>query len=160
MSTTIDDLADKNERETLIKLQPLATNSTVSSNPHIPSVSASAVLGESAVMPEGTPTCKGFDFNSILSGDQSSSDVLAGIIDSMRSTGFQATNLGMAVDEINRMRSWRLSDVPFEEGVDDPDLKIRRSDQRSAPGSFLPTRQTKSQVDSAKSSASSSSINW
>ena len=123
MSTTIDDLADKNERETLIKLQPLATNSTVSSNPHIPSVSASAVLGESAVMPEGTPTCKGFDFNSILSGDQSSSDVLAGIIDSMRSTGFQATNLGMAVDEINRMRSWRLSDVPFEEGVDDPDLK-------------------------------------
>lgn len=34
----------------------------------------------------------------------------------------QATNLGQAINEINRMRAWRLSDVPIKE-TDDEDLK-------------------------------------
>ena len=38
---------------------------------------------------------------------------------SMISTGFQATNVGKAVEEINRMRKWRLSDVPWKEGDDE-----------------------------------------
>ena len=37
----------------------------------------------------------------------------------MISTGFQATNVGKAVEEINRMRKWRLSDVPWKEGDDE-----------------------------------------
>ena len=123
-----DDVLRVNEdakRETLITAQPLAANSSVSANPHIPSVSASAVLGESASMPEGTPICKGFDFNTTLgpNGGGGEAAILEGIINSMKSTGFQATNLGMAIDEINRMRAWRLSDVDFREGVDDEELR-------------------------------------
>ena len=36
-----------NETDEILTYQPLAANSSVSANPHIPSVSASAVLGES-----------------------------------------------------------------------------------------------------------------
>ena len=115
---------DDVQREILITPQPLPANSTVTANPHIPSVSASAVLGESASMPEGTPICKGFDFNTTLGGGGGGeAAILEGIINSMKSTGFQATNLGMAVDEINRMRAWRLADVPFREGIDDEELR-------------------------------------
>ena len=127
-----DILTTSSKRETLITSQPLPSNtpSSVTANPHIPSVSASAVLGESASMPEGTPICKGFDFNTTLGGGggtssstNTSADILEGIINSMKSTGFQATNLGMAIDEINRMRNWRLSDVPFREGIDDEEQR-------------------------------------
>jgi deoxyhypusine synthase len=31
------------------------------------------------------------------------------------STGFQATSLGLAIEEVNRMIKWRLSDEPIEE---------------------------------------------
>jgi deoxyhypusine synthase len=41
----------------------------------------------------------------------------------MLTTGFQATNLGRAINEINRMRSYRLSDVPYREGIDDESLR-------------------------------------
>ena len=41
----------------------------------------------------------------------------------MLTTGFQATNVGLAINEIKRMRSWRLSDIPFVEGVDDESLR-------------------------------------
>uniref|UniRef100_A0A7S1CWZ8 deoxyhypusine synthase n=1 Tax=Cyclophora tenuis TaxID=216820 RepID=A0A7S1CWZ8_CYCTE len=41
---------------------------------------------------------------------------------SLLTTGFQATNLGKAVDQIRQMRSWRLSQVEWKEG-DDPALQ-------------------------------------
>ena len=58
---------DKNE-EIILDLKPLpsTTSASISANPHIPSVSASAVLGESESLPEGTPICRGFDFNETL----------------------------------------------------------------------------------------------
>ena len=42
-----DNDADGRGEEILLSYQPLAENSTVSAKPHIPSVTASAVLGES-----------------------------------------------------------------------------------------------------------------
>ena len=119
------------EDDVILDFKPLPTSSTVSANPHIPSVSASAVLGESQTMPEGTPICKGFDFNTTLpnekrsssSSSSSSSEILDSLMSSMLTTGFQATNIGLAIDQINKMRSWRLSDKPFQEGIDDPDTK-------------------------------------
>ena len=98
----------------ILQAKPLAANSTVSANPNIPSVSASAVLGESTSMPEGSTVCKGHDFNASVELDA--------IMDSLLTTGFQATNLGLAVDQIRQMRSWRLSDVEWKEG-DDAELK-------------------------------------
>jgi len=45
-------------------------------------------------------------------------------MDAMMFTGFQATELGRAIDEINKMRAWRLSDEPIREDEPDADLLI------------------------------------
>mmetsp|Transcript_7524 Transcript_7524/g.18512 ORF Transcript_7524/g.18512 Transcript_7524/m.18512 type:complete len:464 (-) Transcript_7524:372-1763(-) len=106
----------------LLEAKPLDRTSAVSAKPHIPSVSASAVLGESSSMPEGTPVCRGMEFegrNSTSNDD----DVLSDMMAAFRTTGFQATNLALAIERIREMRSWRLSDVPYKEGVDDPALE-------------------------------------
>eukprot|EP00536_Pseudo-nitzschia_multiseries_P003976 jgi/Psemu1/186901/e_gw1.63.68.1 len=110
-----------------LEAKALDQNNPVTANPHIPSVSASAVLGESASMPEGTPVCKGVEFgngtkSSEDGDDNDNNDMLSKIMRSFRHTGFQATNLGLAVEQIQQMRTWRLSDVPFKDGVDDPEL--------------------------------------
>jgi deoxyhypusine synthase len=107
--------------ETILESKPLDSDSKVSAKPHIPSVSASAVLGESASMPEGTPECHGHDF--------SESTLLDHIMDSMRTTGFQATNVGLAVDQIRELRKWRLDSVPWKEG-DDPALQSPEARRR------------------------------
>jgi len=99
----------------ILEAAPLSADSTVSSMPHIPSVSASAVLGESSELPKGMVTCQGHNFES----DGNSID---NIMKSMLTTGFQATNVGLAVQQIQEMRSWRLSDTDWKEG-DDPALK-------------------------------------
>lgn len=114
----------KETNEEVIYAEPLSqsASATVTANSHIPSVSASAVLGESASMPEGTPQCKGYDFNETLKKG-GNNDTLGSVVAAMLTTGFQATNVGMAVREIERMRAWRLSDRPFREGVDDPDVR-------------------------------------
>lgn len=70
-------------------------------------------------MPEGTPICKGHNFTS---SSTLKSDLLDAMMKSMLTTGFQATNLALAVEQINAMRNWRLSDVPFLPGEDE-DLK-------------------------------------
>ena len=73
------------------------------------------VLGESEEMPADHPTVKGHDFDK-------DGVTLSCVMDSMMNFGFQATNLGLAVEEIRRMRKWRLSDVPVKE-TDDEELK-------------------------------------
>lgn len=99
-----------------LQARPLDPSNPVSARPHVPSVSASAVLGESSTVPEGTPVCRGVDFAS------DHPDMLANIMDSFVRTGFQATNLGLAVQQVHQMRRWRMSHVPWEEG-DDEDLR-------------------------------------
>ena len=66
-----------------------------------------AVLLKSVEMPAGTPTVQGYDFEGDLD--------LQKLLDSMLTSGFQATQLGRAVDEVNRMLRWRLSDEPVGE---------------------------------------------
>lgn len=60
-----------------------------------PQIAKEAVLLRSAKLPSETPTVKGYDFNNGIDYDQ----LLASYIHS----GFQATNFGKAVDEINKM---------------------------------------------------------
>jgi len=106
-----------------LEAKPLDKANAVSAKPHIPSVSASAVLGESSSMPEGTPICKGVDFGQ---GDDAASDddddMLSQMMKAFRYTGFQATNLGLAIEQIEQMRKWRLNHVPFKDGIDDQEL--------------------------------------
>ena len=56
MSSTANNLkemiAPKEESVDILKAAPFRENSAVTANPHIPSVSAAAVLGESETMPE------------------------------------------------------------------------------------------------------------
>jgi deoxyhypusine synthase len=78
---------------------------------HIPSVTVSAVLGESASLPAGSIECKGHDFSASWDIDS--------IMKSFVTTGFQATNIGLAIEQIREMRQWRLSDVPWKEGDDE-----------------------------------------
>jgi deoxyhypusine synthase len=121
---TSTDNADVRDNTRILEEKPLDENNKVSANPHIPSVSASAVLGESSSMPKSTPVCKGVDFTSLLSSssDGRTFDMLSQIMASFKNTGFQATNLALAVEQIEQMRKWRLSHVPWKEG-DDPELK-------------------------------------
>jgi deoxyhypusine synthase len=99
----------------MLEAKPLPDDNRVSSRSEIPSVSASAVLAESTTLPEGTPKCRGHDF----ARDHNDIDSMMA---SFLSTGFQATNLGLATQQIKEMRSWRLSDTEFKEGIDDEAL--------------------------------------
>lgn len=65
-------------------------------------------------MPDDHPICKGHNFQT--------SNTIDTIMSSMLNTGFQATNLGKAIEQIRKMRKWRLSDVDWKEG-DDETLK-------------------------------------
>lgn len=88
-----------------------------------PLLASGAVLVKSVKMPEGTKTIKGYDFDQGL-------DYKA-LLDSYATTGFQAANFGKAVEVINHMRSWRLSDDPINEEIDvneeDRDMEYRKS---------------------------------
>lgn len=53
-------------------------------------------------MPEGTPTVKGYEFDKGVD--------FAALMASYRTMGFQATNVALAADEIEKMLKWRLSD--------------------------------------------------
>lgn len=129
--TTISDIASDGSNAKILEAKPLENNNAVTANPHIPSVSASAVLGESETLPESTPKCKGVDFNNL-----SPDGMLTAIMESFKTTGFQATNLALAVDQINQMRKWRLSDTEWKEG-DDPALKPKEIRERIRARIFL-----------------------
>lgn len=82
-------------------------DSTPASPPLAAASATNFVLGESVEMPSSTPQCRGYDFNQGVD--------VAKIMDAMMTTGFQATNMARAVEEIRRMRRWRLSDTEWKE---------------------------------------------
>ncbi|KAG5458966.1 MAG: deoxyhypusine synthase [Olpidium bornovanus] len=70
-----------------------------------PAGAAGAVLVHSEPMPEDAQTVRGYDFNRGVD--------FAALINSFGRTGFQASNLARAVEEVEKMRNWRLSDEPL-----------------------------------------------
>lgn len=60
------------------------------------------------------PEVKGYDFNKGLDYNK--------VFESFINTGFQATELGRAIERVNEMIKWRLSDEPVKPDEDD-DLK-------------------------------------
>lgn len=86
----------------------------------VPRLATAAVLEiKCQPMPAGAQTIKGYDFNEGIDYER--------LLDTYKHIGFQAANFGLAVDEINRMISWRLSDEPVEtetdEGMTDPEIR-------------------------------------
>lgn len=64
---------------------------------NLPTSALDAVLQESVKLPESTPQVKGYDFNKGVNYDS--------LLQSYISSGFQATNFGLAVEEIRKMVS-------------------------------------------------------
>lgn len=60
-----------------------------------PQIAKDAVLVSSSKLPDGTPQVIGYDWNNGINYDQ--------LLDSYVNSGFQATNFGKAVNEINKM---------------------------------------------------------
>lgn len=75
----------------------------------IPAVAADAVLVKSETLT--SDTISGYDWSKGVDYDA--------LLDSYLRTGFQATNFGMAITEINRMLEWSLADVPVAEDEDE-----------------------------------------
>lgn len=59
-----------------------------------------------------------FDWNAALKPG-GAGVTLGGLLGSFMTTGFQATNFAQAVEEVERMRAWRLSDVPVAADEDE-----------------------------------------
>ncbi|KAH8260517.1 hypothetical protein KR038_002723 [Drosophila bunnanda] len=74
-----------------------------------PAVAKDAVLRPSERLAEGTPQVQGYDFNEGVNYSK--------LFESYVNTGFQATNLGLAMREINRMLDCRAQ--PLEEEQED-----------------------------------------
>ncbi|KAI0824759.1 Deoxyhypusine synthase [Trametes gibbosa] len=72
----------------------------------IPSGASAAVLKPSEPMPDFAVSVSGPNFEQDIS--------LQHLLDSYTRIGFQANSLGKAIDIVNRMRKWRLSDEPIE----------------------------------------------
>ncbi|KAJ3476148.1 hypothetical protein NLI96_g11366 [Meripilus lineatus] len=78
-----------------------------SSLPTIPSGASAAVLKQSDPVPESAVSVEGPDFDEPVSLQQ--------LLESYTRIGFQANSLGKAIDIVNKMRKWRLSDEPIPE---------------------------------------------
>ena len=78
-----------------------------------------AVLIQSVDLPEGTPIVRGPNFDDGVSYDD--------IFHSFLTTGFQATNLALAIEEVKRMISWRMSDIPLPDGETEAEQPVDRS---------------------------------
>jgi len=74
------------------------------------SAAKDVVLIKSEDMPAGTPVVRGPDFNA--------PQTLDSLMASFGTMGFQGSNLAAAVEEVNRMLRWRLSDEPVRESDD------------------------------------------
>ena len=74
------------------------------------SAARDVVLIRSEDMPAGTPVVRGPDFDA--------PQTLESLMSSFATMGFQGSNLAAAVDEVNRMLRWRLSDEPVRESDD------------------------------------------
>ncbi|KAJ1973066.1 Deoxyhypusine synthase [Dimargaris xerosporica] len=77
----------------------------------VPKGALDAVLVASESVPKNTPQIRGYDFNDGVD--------YAKLLASYRHMGFQATHLGKAIEIVNKMRTWRLSDEPLTE--EEPD---------------------------------------
>ena len=77
---------------------------TIMSDKSVPDIAAEAVLVQSKDMDQGAETVIGYDFNKGLDHHQ--------LLKSFKYSGFQATNFGLAVDEIWKMINCREEAIP------------------------------------------------
>ena len=76
------------------------------------SAAHAAVTVRSEPMPEDATPVRGYEFNQGID--------MGRLLADMATTGFQATNFGLAVQELNNMLQWRLSHEPIDLDKTDP----------------------------------------
>lgn len=81
-----------------------------------------AVLVKSEDLPAGTPIVQGYDFNQGVNYDA--------LFTSFKTMGFQGTQLGLAIDRVNEMIKWRLSDEPADP-TDNEEMKRLKPDPKT-----------------------------
>ncbi|KAJ1854155.1 Deoxyhypusine synthase [Coemansia sp. RSA 638] len=86
----------------------------------VPDVATAAVLVRSEGVPGDAQLIRGYDFENGVDYNA--------LLSTYINTGFQATSFGRAVDIINKMRAWRLSDEPVADNdcEEDRDLEYRK----------------------------------
>jgi len=94
------------------------STSNQSAGGDVPSLAADAVLAKSEEMPSGSQQVSGYDFNRGIDHHA--------LLQSYRYSGFQATNFGLAVEEIDKMINKRKEPIP-------DDLKERCADTSLGP---------------------------
>ena len=77
-----------------------------------------AVLRKSESMPAGSTQCRGHDFGDKPADEDDDKTSVEQLVQSFLTTGFQATQLGLAVERIKELREWRLSKLPVLESDD------------------------------------------
>ncbi|KAJ1856944.1 Deoxyhypusine synthase [Coemansia sp. RSA 638] len=91
----------------------------MSSKDSVPNVATAAVLVRSESMPDDVQPIRGYDFEKGVDYNM--------LLSTYVNTGFQASNFGRAVDIVNKMRAWRLSDDPVAENdskeIRDPEYR-------------------------------------
>eukprot|EP00698_Gefionella_okellyi_P002001 TRINITY_DN11882_c0_g1_i1.p1 TRINITY_DN11882_c0_g1~~TRINITY_DN11882_c0_g1_i1.p1 ORF type:complete len:374 (-),score=91.71 TRINITY_DN11882_c0_g1_i1:42-1163(-) len=102
--------------------------SNASANSALPTVAAAAALVQSQSLPESTPKVQGYNFDNGVDYDL--------LLQSYLTTGYQATNFGKAVAEVQAMRRWTLADEPIKED-DDDELKIMENRRKVRSTIFL-----------------------
>eukprot|EP01120_Amphizonella_sp_Union-15-10_P013136 TRINITY_DN6069_c0_g1_i1.p1 TRINITY_DN6069_c0_g1~~TRINITY_DN6069_c0_g1_i1.p1 ORF type:complete len:372 (-),score=65.73 TRINITY_DN6069_c0_g1_i1:127-1242(-) len=78
-----------------------------------------AILVPSIPVPDNATKVRGYDFSSGVDYDA--------LLQTYKTVGFQATAFGLAIEEINKMISWRLSDEPI---TDDETEELRNPENR------------------------------
>lgn len=78
-----------------------------------------AVLIQSVELPESTPQVRGPNFENGVDYDS--------LFENMCNMGFQASALGEAIKEVQRMIKWRLIDEPLPEGETEAEQPVDRS---------------------------------
>ncbi|KAK0548221.1 Deoxyhypusine synthase [Tilletia horrida] len=81
----------------------------------VSNVAQAAVLKPSVQLPDSTPIIQGPNFDD--------PQTLQSLMNAYATVGFQATALSKAVDIVNDMRSWRLSQEPIDPELDPDDEK-------------------------------------
>lgn len=88
------------------------SSGTIKMASQAPSLAIEAVLKPSCELPEDMPKIRGYDFNQGVD--------LQAVLKSYMTTGFQASSLGLAVQEINNMIEKRLEPIGVNESDSSP----------------------------------------
>ena len=100
--------------------QPSSTKKEADKATSCPKELTEAILAKSKNIPSQAAVVKGFDFNEGINYEK--------LFDSYATSGFQSTSLSQAIDEVNKMLKWRLSDDPINPDLDaaehlDPEVR-------------------------------------